>query len=90
MLYADANHPSAHHVTNIVVFEQDGEVHVRSKVLAPYTRPTHDAVRWYGGDYDDIVVRAPDGWRFRRRVCTGRWQLTQGEGAGVTEHRRTW
>ena len=84
-----ANHPSAHHVTNVVVFERDSEVHVASKFLAPYTRATHDPVRWYGGDYDDIVVRTPDGWRFRRRVCTGRWQLTPDTDA-APEHRRTW
>ncbi len=38
-----ANHPSAHHVTNIVVLEVDGEVHVHSKFLAPYTRASHDS-----------------------------------------------
>ena len=52
---------------------------VKSKFFAPYTRPTHDPLRWYGGDYDDVVVRTPDGWRFRRRVCTGRWQFTPGD-----------
>ena len=41
--FRDANHPSAHHVTNIVVLEADGEVHVKSKFFAPYTRSTHDA-----------------------------------------------
>ena len=34
----------------------DGEVGVKSKFFAPYTRRTHDPQRWYGGDYDDIVV----------------------------------
>jgi 3-phenylpropionate/cinnamic acid dioxygenase small subunit len=88
--FRDANHPSAHHVTNIVVVETDGEVHVRSKFFAPYTRPTHAPWRWYGGDYDDVVVRAAAGWRFRRRVCTSRWQYTAGEQDEVPEHRRTW
>ena len=89
---AGANHPSAHHVTNIVVSEEDGEVRVHSKFLAPYTRPSHDPRRWYGGDYHDVVVRTPAGWRFARRACTARWLLTPEVAAGeaIPEHRRTW
>ena len=88
--FRDANHPSAHHVTNIVVSEVAGEVRVQSKFFAPYTRSTHDPLRWFGGDYDDVVVRTPAGWRFHRRVCTGRWQFTPGEQEELPEHRRTW
>ena len=90
--FAGANHPSAHHVTNIVVSEEDGEVRVHSKFLAPYTRPSHDPRRWYGGDYHDVVVRTPDGWRFARRACTARWLFTPEVAAGeaIPEHRRTW
>lgn len=88
--FAGANHPSAHHVVNIVVFERDGEVHVRSKFFVPFTRTSHSPLRWYGGDYDDVVVHTPDGWRFRRRVCTPRWQLTADDGDEVPVHRRTW
>jgi 3-phenylpropionate/cinnamic acid dioxygenase small subunit len=90
--FRDANHPSAHHVTNIVVTEQAGEVRVHSKFLAPYTRPSHDPRRWYGGDYEDVVARTPEGWRFARRVCTARWLLTPelAGGDAVPEHRRTW
>ncbi len=88
--FREANHPSAHHVTNIVVIEGGGEVRVMSKFLAPYTRATHDPPRWFGGDYDDVVVRTPEGWRFRRRVCTARWQFTPGEQEELAECRRTW
>ena len=90
--FRGANHPSAHHVTNIVVEDVDGVVRVHSKFLAPYTRPTHDPFRWYGGDYHDVVVRTPDGWRFRRRACTARWLYTPTEGDPdrIPEHRRTW
>jgi hypothetical protein len=88
--FRDANHPSAHHVTNIVVTDVDGAVRVKSKFFAPYTRSTHDPLRWFGGDYDDVVVRTPGGWRFQRRVCTGRWQFTPGEQEELPEHRRTW
>ena len=87
--FRDANHPSAHHVTNIVVLEVDGEVHVRSKFFAPYTRSTHVPWRWYGGDYDDVVVRTAAGWRFGRRMCTSRWQYTPGEQDELPAHRRT-
>ena len=88
--FREANHPSAHHVTNIVVIDGGGEVGVKSKFFAPYTRSTHDPLRWYGGDYDDVVVRTPDGWRFRRRVCSARWQFTPGDHQDLPEHRRTW
>jgi 3-phenylpropionate/cinnamic acid dioxygenase small subunit len=90
--FRSANHPSAHHVTNIVVTEEQGEVRVHSKFFAPYTRPSHDPKRWYGGDYHDVVVRTDDGWRFARRACTARWLLTPdlADDAGLPEHRRTW
>ena len=90
--FRDANHPAAHHVTNIVVVEADGEVQVHSKFLVPYTRPTHSPHRWYGGDYVDTVVRGNDGaWRFSRKVCTPRWQFTAApfDDNDIAEHRRT-
>jgi 3-phenylpropionate/cinnamic acid dioxygenase small subunit len=87
--FRDANHPSAHHVLNIVVTERDGEVRVRSKFLVPYTRETHTPKRWYGGTYDDVVVPTDAGWRFAVRVCTGRWQFTADE-EPIPPHRRTW
>jgi len=87
--FREANHPSAHHVTNIVVSEVDGEVRVQSKFFAPYTRPAHTPHRWYGGDYDDVVVSTPAGWRFLHRTCTGRWLFTPDDGDDVPAHRRT-
>jgi len=87
--FRQSNHPSAHHVTNIVVFEDGAAVRVKSKFLAPYTRSTHDPQRWYGGDYDDVVVRTTDGWRFQLRACTRRWQFTPGPQDELPEHRRT-
>ena len=88
--FAGANHPSAHHVTNIVVSEEDGEVRVHSKFLAPYTRPSHDPRRWYGGDYHDVVVATPDGWRFAHKQCTPRWQLAVLVDEAAPEHRKTY
>jgi 3-phenylpropionate/cinnamic acid dioxygenase small subunit len=88
--FRDANHPSAHHVTNIVVLEVDDEVRVHSKFFVPYTRASHTPRRWYGGDYHDVVVATSGGWRFRQRSCTRRWQFTPGEQDDVPEHRRTW
>jgi 3-phenylpropionate/cinnamic acid dioxygenase small subunit len=79
---------SAHHVSNIVLRKEHGEVHVKSKFFVPYTRPGHDVHRWYGGTYDDVAVDTDGGWRIRRRVVTGRWQLTTTDGP-VPEHRRS-
>ena len=87
--FRHANHPSAHHVVNIFVYERDGEIRVKSKFFVPFTRASHHPVRWYGGDYDDIVANTPDGWRFRHRTCTPRWQLTTVEG-DVPPLRHTW
>jgi 3-phenylpropionate/cinnamic acid dioxygenase small subunit len=75
--FRDANHPAAHHVTNIVVHEQEDGVHVYSKFLAPFTQASHVPHRWYGGDYHDVVIRGQNGsWRFRSKVCIPRWQFT--------------
>ncbi len=73
--FEEANHPGAHHVSNIYVYESEGTVRVKSKFLAPFSRDTHEPLRWYGGDYDDIVVAGDDGWLFTYRACTPRWQL---------------
>jgi 3-phenylpropionate/cinnamic acid dioxygenase small subunit len=53
--FGDANHPSAHHTTNVVVVRRDGEVRVRSKFFVPYTRETHVPKRWYGGTYEEPI-----------------------------------
>ena len=87
--FEGANHPSAHHVVNVFVYERDGRVHVRSKFFAPYTRDTHVPKRWLGGDYDDVVVPTAQGWRFASRTCSARWQYTVDDGP-IPNHRRTW
>ena len=68
-----ANHPPAHHVSNIWVELIDGDHHVHSKFFVAFCGPTHDPRRWYGGDYDDVVVRTGAGWRIARRRCSERW-----------------
>ena len=76
-------------MSNIVVYD-DGELtRVKSKFFAPFTRDTHDPVRWFGGDYDDVVVRTAEGWRFQHRTCTGRWQMTSVD-AEVAAGRQTY
>jgi hypothetical protein len=87
--FRTANHPSAHHCTNVYVYRDDGLTRVKSKFVAPYTRDRHEPHRWYGGDYDDVVVLTDLGWRFQSRTCTARWQFTPDTGP-VPEHRRTW
>ncbi len=56
------------------------------QVLRP-VRLSHEPKRWYGGDYDDMVVATAEGWRFS--TCTGRWLLTLDE-EDLPEHGRTW
>jgi hypothetical protein len=89
----DDSHPPAHHVTNIVVDERadrTGRVEVDSKFLAPYTRGQHVPKRMYGGDYHDVVVNTPDGWRFAHKQCIPRWQLAVEVDESAPEHRRTY
>ncbi len=90
--FRPANHPAAHHVTNIVVTEVGGKVRVHSKFLAPFTRPSHDPVRWYGGDYHDVVVKgADDAWRFASKTCIPHWQFASMpfDDSAMPAHRRT-
>lgn len=61
------NSPS-HHTTNVWVREEGGEVRVRSKWIAHPEKPSV----WMG-DYDDVVVKTPAGWRIRHRVVTFRY-----------------
>ncbi len=86
------NHPAAHHVTNIVAAEVDGNMRVHSKFLAPFTRDSHVPHRWYGGDYHDVVVRDDKGvWRFAERRCVPGWQFTAApfDDSAVAKHRRS-
>ena len=88
--FQGANHPSAHHCTNVYVYrDEKGLTRAKSKFVAPYTRARHQPHRWYGGDYDDVVIRLDQRWRFQSHVCTARWQFTTDLGP-VPEHRRTW
>jgi 3-phenylpropionate/cinnamic acid dioxygenase small subunit len=83
-----ASASSAHHVSNVSVFSEDGTVRAVSKFFVPYTRTEHRPHRWYGGVYDDELRRTDAGWRIQRRRVIGQWQLTTDEGE-VPEHRRT-
>jgi hypothetical protein len=86
--FAEASGSSAHHTSNIVITEHSDGVQARSKFFVPYTRADHDVHRWYGGVYEDIVVRTAEGWRIAARVIDGRWQLAPTE-AAIPAHRRT-
>lgn len=88
--YETANHPSAHHVTNVVVTEHPDGAQVRSKWFSPYTRASHVPVRWAGGEYRDLVARTDDGWKFTAKVCIGHWQYTPDGQEPLPEHRRTY
>jgi hypothetical protein len=61
-------HPKVHIMTNVWVYEEGGETRVKSKWLVRNLR--NDMV--FMGDYDDVMVRTPEGWRIRHRVCVAR------------------
>ena len=89
----ERQHPPAHHVTNIVVDEAAdpaGRVDVRSKFIAPFTRDAQVPKRLYGGDYHDVVVKTPDGWRFAHKHCLPRWQLAVQIDETAADHRLTY
>lgn len=66
--FADAQHPLAHHVTNVVVREAgDGTARVTSKVLGILA-----AGHVSTGLYEDLVVETPRGWRIRHRRASRR------------------
>lgn len=88
-----ANHPAAHHVTNVVIdAEADpaGRVEVISKFIAPFTRERNVPTRLFGGDYRDEVVKTPDGWKFVFKSCRGRWQYTPDPTDDTPDYRRTY
>jgi hypothetical protein len=66
--FATAQHPLAHHVTNIVVRPSpDGTIRVTSKIMGVL-----GAGHVSTGVYEDVVVETPRGWRIRHRVATRR------------------
>jgi 3-phenylpropionate/cinnamic acid dioxygenase small subunit len=90
--FRPANHPAAHHVTNIVVDESAdpaGRVGVRSKFFVPFTREANHPKRLYGGEYRDVVVKTAEGWKFAEKTCVGQWQLTPDTADETPEFRRT-
>jgi 3-phenylpropionate/cinnamic acid dioxygenase small subunit len=60
-------HALAHHVSNIYVYEADGEVRSLCKFFMPDAKG-----RFHTGEYDDVVVRTPSGWRIQRRTIRER------------------
>jgi len=61
-------HPLVHHMTNCWVREEEGRVLVKSKFL--FRHPQDGSICL--GDYDDEVIRTPEGWRISSRVVTPR------------------
>lgn len=61
-----AQHPLAHHVTNIVITEDaDGTVRVVSKALGVGRNG-----RVGSATYDDVVVKTEEGWKLAHRIAT--------------------
>jgi 3-phenylpropionate/cinnamic acid dioxygenase small subunit len=57
-----------HHAMNVQIYEADGEVRVRGKWMT--RAPSNQVI--YLGDYDDVMVRTPEGWRIKRHVVVVR------------------
>lgn len=75
-------HPASHHLTNVHVYEADGETRVRSKWLV-IDRRNGGVV---SGDYDDVIARTAEGWRIKRRSFMIRYP-TSYEGQGPDKQR---
>lgn len=56
-------HPPSHNTMNVHIYEEGGETKVRSKWLSIDRRDGS----MVSGDYHDVVVRTPEGWRIRSR-----------------------
>jgi hypothetical protein len=56
-------HSPTHQTMNVWVREENGQTLVRSKWIA---HPEEEKI-WMG-DYDDVVVRTPNGWRIKHRL----------------------
>jgi 3-phenylpropionate/cinnamic acid dioxygenase small subunit len=66
--FEEAQHPLAHHVTNVCVTRTaDGETHAASKILG-VLRAGHVST----GTYQDTLVRTSEGWRIRSRIASRR------------------
>lgn len=64
----DADQPLGHHVTNVVIVDQDGgTVRARSKVLAVAVDGTSGSAV-----YEDVLRREPQGWRISYRKVVAR------------------
>ena len=61
----EANHPLAHHASNILIWEDpDGTVRSQSKGYGPRPGGEGRAVT-----YKDVLRRTPQGWRLARRTA---------------------
>jgi 3-phenylpropionate/cinnamic acid dioxygenase small subunit len=63
MLEDSAEHPVAHHVTNVIVTQEDSVVRVRSKVIGSGRRG-----RVGSADYTDVVRHEDGAWRIASRL----------------------
>ncbi len=70
-------HPLGHHITNIYVESEGGEVILRSRIIAAGHRG-----RVSSASYRDRVRKTAEGWRIYHRVCTLRrtWRVPRQAG----------
>lgn len=74
---------TSHHLANVIVnLSGDGAAHCSSYVYAWHRVASTGAIEQLWGQYLDVLVQSPAGWRFRSRVlrCAGE------EGFPAVEH----
>jgi len=72
--FASAQHPPAHHMVNVYAWDDAGVTRARSKWLIP------DGPGMAGGDYLDVLVRTPRGWRIAERIVAPTWSTQPSSG----------
>ena len=65
LMESSDSHPVAHHVTNVVVSVEGGDVRLTSKIAGPGRRG-----RVGSADYRDVLRHEPGGWRIAERLVT--------------------
>lgn len=59
---------TSHHISNVVVdFENSDQARVRQTLFAWHRYTNNWSDSYFMGQYHDVVVRTPDGWRFQEK-----------------------
>lgn len=78
---------SQHHVTNRHITIDGDEAVVSAELLAIMgmaTEPNKMSMMFTGGQYNDRLVRTPDGWKIAKRTCDRGWLANAPDASGPT------